>query len=273
MARPAAESVSSSRRAQKLKVSEEIIESLRRDIIIGRLPQGSRLPSERKLAESFGVSQPTMREALRALEILGLVEVRHGSGTYIGTRAKSALASALLTVMQLEDVGVIEVQSVRRILGIESIVLAATSATTAQIQAMEAAVDALDRLDEAPTLEEELKVLLSFQTALSAASNSPLIYSLEMFLSTLLLELQAGLFRTKGREYWRERFSAPQTERKAVLAAIRSGSPQESRKAAETFFKHSGEIFDSDPVLRAAKLSDETLAEPISEIVKRLRSA
>jgi DNA-binding FadR family transcriptional regulator len=137
---------------------------------------------------------------------------------------------------------------------------------------MEAAVDALDRLDEAPTLEEELKVLLSFQTALSAASNSPLIYSLEMFLSTLLMELQAGLFRTKGREYWRERFSAPQMERKAVLAAIRSGSPQASRKAAETFFKQSGEIFDSDPELRAAKLSDEKLVEPISEIVKRLRS-
>src|SRR5919108_3442359 len=59
----------------------------------GRLAPGDRLPSERQLAEMFGVSRPTVREALRGLSVLGVVEIRHGGGLVgLGHQAAAPLA-------------------------------------------------------------------------------------------------------------------------------------------------------------------------------------
>ena len=59
-------------------------------ILSGQIEPGTRMPSERKLAETFGVGRSAMREALKALSLIGLVEVRQGDGTYL-RRADSAL--------------------------------------------------------------------------------------------------------------------------------------------------------------------------------------
>ena len=62
-----------------LQVADQLMELIRG----GSLKSGERLPSERDLAEQFGVSRPTIREAMIALEIAGLVEIRSGSGVYV----------------------------------------------------------------------------------------------------------------------------------------------------------------------------------------------
>src|SRR3954463_9031870 len=56
---------------------------LRSELAAGGSPPGSRLPTETKLAEHFGVSRPTVRAALRELEALGLVRTQHGVGTFV----------------------------------------------------------------------------------------------------------------------------------------------------------------------------------------------
>jgi len=61
------------------KVSEHIIEQIRKAILEGRLKPGDRLPPERKLIEDFGVSKATLREALRSLEVLGFLDIRKGA--------------------------------------------------------------------------------------------------------------------------------------------------------------------------------------------------
>ncbi|KEC71002.1 UNVERIFIED_ORG: DNA-binding FadR family transcriptional regulator [Rhizobium esperanzae] len=63
--------------------SELVFEELRNLIVAGRFAEGSKLPSESKLAAKYGVSRPIVREALRSLQILGLTETRTGSGTYV----------------------------------------------------------------------------------------------------------------------------------------------------------------------------------------------
>lgn len=65
------------------RISQEIIEQFVRFIIQDDLKVGDRLPSERDLAERFEVSRPSLREALRVLEAIGLVEIQRGGGTYI----------------------------------------------------------------------------------------------------------------------------------------------------------------------------------------------
>lgn len=79
---------------------EDVVEQIRASIVTGTLPVGERLPSERELAEMFGVSRPTLREALRVLEAVGLLDIRLGAqgGAFAGgdDHAPTSVISALL---------------------------------------------------------------------------------------------------------------------------------------------------------------------------------
>ena len=68
---------------ERIRVADQIARAIKRDILKGSLRRGSKLPTERALAERFGVSGATIREAIRSLSTLGLVDVRHGSGAYV----------------------------------------------------------------------------------------------------------------------------------------------------------------------------------------------
>src|SRR5438128_1462452 len=111
------------------RVADQIIGELRAQIASGALPRGARLPTERELARRFAVSAPTVREAIRALDAMGLVEVRHGSGAYVTAAAHSLLASSLGTVLQLESVGVQDVLRLMEHLSVYTAQLAAERAT------------------------------------------------------------------------------------------------------------------------------------------------
>src|SRR5258706_5604298 len=106
----------------------------------GEYGAGARLPPERDLAKQLGVSRPSVREALIALEVEGYVEVRVGSGVYVvGPRAGAATGELSA------DSGPFELIRARWLIEAECAALAAKQATKAQVRAME---EALDQLDE-----------------------------------------------------------------------------------------------------------------------------
>jgi DNA-binding FadR family transcriptional regulator len=118
------------------RLYRQIGEQIRALIKRGEFAVGSRLPPERDLARQLGVSRPSVREALIALEVEGYVEVRVGSGVYVtGTRAGAA-AAALPA-----DSGPFELIRARWLIEAECAALAAKSATRAQVRAMEDALD------------------------------------------------------------------------------------------------------------------------------------
>jgi DNA-binding FadR family transcriptional regulator len=104
----------------------------------GEYSAGQRLPPERDLAKQLGVSRPSVREALIALEVEGYVEVRVGSGVYVV--GKQPAAAAKLPA----DSGPFELISARSLIEGECAALAAKSATRAQIRAMEEALDEME---------------------------------------------------------------------------------------------------------------------------------
>ncbi|OLE19869.1 MAG: hypothetical protein AUG50_02320 [Betaproteobacteria bacterium 13_1_20CM_3_63_8] len=65
-------------------IGQQIVDDLRNQILEGALARGAKLPTERELAEGYGVSGPTVREAIKALKAMRLVEVHHGSPTFSG---------------------------------------------------------------------------------------------------------------------------------------------------------------------------------------------
>ena len=80
------------------RVSDEVAEEIRRLIMRENLAEGARLPSERDLAERFGASRPMVSQALRMLSLMGMVEVRRGSGAYV-LRHPQAMVTASVTLM------------------------------------------------------------------------------------------------------------------------------------------------------------------------------
>ncbi len=256
-------------RRRRVKIVDEIIESLRQDIVTRRLPHGERLPSEKELSDRFGVSQPTVREAIRALETLGLVDVLHGSGSFVRSQGDYALASALQTLLQLESVSIMDVLDVRHVLGLHSIKAAAKHATADDIGAIATASARFDRPSELKDIDQVIECVLGFQRAVSAASHSPLLQSLEAFLLMLLHEVQVESLVGRGLRFWRARALEFQPHRLAILEGIRSGVPATARVAMDRYFEAQRERFERDEALRSLNLSSPRLVTVVSDMVRQ----
>jgi GntR family transcriptional repressor for pyruvate dehydrogenase complex len=113
------------------KLYQQVAAAVEAAIADGRYKAGQRLPAERELAEEFGVSRPTIREAMLALEIRGRVEARHGSGVYV--RA----AAAPMEAPEELDIGPFEFTEARALFEPEAAALAAATITDAELAALE----------------------------------------------------------------------------------------------------------------------------------------
>jgi DNA-binding GntR family transcriptional regulator len=91
-------------KAKRVRSFDDVVEQVRRSIADGAIGAGERLPSERELAEQFGVSRATLREALRALEALGILEIRLGAhgGAFAREQPGDRITSALRDVLTVE---------------------------------------------------------------------------------------------------------------------------------------------------------------------------
>ena len=111
------------------RIYEEIVRQIKSMITEGRLKSGDQLPPERDLAEKFLVSRTSVREALRALEPLGLVEIRPGEGTFVREVSIESLIQPLALVMVSQREAIGELFEARRLLEPMIAGLAASRAT------------------------------------------------------------------------------------------------------------------------------------------------
>jgi GntR family transcriptional repressor for pyruvate dehydrogenase complex len=243
------------------KVTDEIIESLRQDIVTDRLKAGERLPNERELAQHFGVSQPTIREAVRALDVMGLIHVRHGSGAYVRGDSAYLAATALQTLLQIERVSILEALDVRQLLGRETARTAARVATEEDIEALEQRLEELREIDAQSSVEALIERLAGFQLAISAATHNPLLY------------LQIGPLSKRGLKHWIERSREFQNDRRKVVDAIRDRDGQRAFEAMENYLEHQRRIFAADKELSAMRLSDPKAVLAVADLVSVARGA
>ncbi|MBV6760424.1 FadR/GntR family transcriptional regulator [Rhodococcus opacus] len=251
---------------QQRKVSDGIIEALRRDIGTGKLASGTRLPTEKELARSYGVSQPTMREVIRALEVMGLVEVRHGSGAWVKGDAGYLLRSGLEMMLQMENASILQVLDMRGLLGMESARRAASAATEDDLAAVKDAYHRLDSTGDLKSIDEMLDALADFQVAVSRASHYSLLYKLEHFMIDLLLHLQMKAMRKRGVRFWQTRATSFQPDRRAILDALVDGDAQGAQDAMARFLQHQREVFVSDPNLAELRLADPRAVEIVGDL-------
>ncbi|AGA69783.1 transcriptional regulator [Desulfitobacterium dichloroeliminans LMG P-21439] len=133
------------------KIYEEIVEQIRDLVSRGDLKPGDRLPSERDLVERLQVSRASIREALSALELMGLLEVRSGEGTFVRKLRSESVVAPLAWMLTMEKVTVIELLEIRKILEVQAVGIAAERAEEKDINDLSAALDDLRADLSSPT--------------------------------------------------------------------------------------------------------------------------
>ena len=118
------------------KIFLEILDQLKAQIISGELKAGDKLPSERMLAEKLCVGRPSVREAIRALETLGLLRCVQGDGNYLADDLKNSLVEPMVFMFALSGGNLITAQQLREALELETAALAAQRRTDADIAAL-----------------------------------------------------------------------------------------------------------------------------------------
>lgn len=123
------------------KIYEEIVDQIRDLVAKGDLKPGDRLPSERDLVERLKVSRASIREALSALEMMGLLEVRSGEGTFVRKLRSESVVAPLAWMLTMEKGTVLELLEVRKILEVQAVSLAAERADESDIKELHAALE------------------------------------------------------------------------------------------------------------------------------------
>lgn len=193
---------------------------------------GARLPSERQLAQCYDVSRPTVREAIIALEVDGLVEVRKGSGVYVTavSRANGAGAPA--------DVGPFELLEARRQIEGEVAALAALRITDEKVEALRALVSAMGAAGT-DTARAEDHDRQFHETIAHASLNSAMVATVEALWNMRARSPQYRLLAAKAHAAG---VTPNVAEHEAIVAALEARDPAAARAAMQ---KHLSRVLEA----------------------------
>jgi DNA-binding FadR family transcriptional regulator len=157
-------------------LTDEAILRIKEMIVSGALRPGDRLPRESDLAVELGLSRNSLREAVRALTLMNILDVRQGDGTYVTSLDPNLLLDALTFVVDFHrDDSVLEFLRVRRILEPAAAAMAASHVVAADIEAMQKVIDASSP-QSSP--EELLSLDIEFHRLVGTASGNSVLASL-----------------------------------------------------------------------------------------------
>lgn len=159
-----------------MRVTDQAIESIKQMIVSGELGPGDRLPREAELAERLGLSRNSLREAVTALSLVRVLEVRQGDGTYVTSLDPELLLETMAFVVDLHsDAGVLEFFELRRVLEPAATALAAQRMSQEEVLALRAV---LDDLGPEPSMDRLMASDVEFHRLIAVGSGNASLASL-----------------------------------------------------------------------------------------------
>jgi DNA-binding FadR family transcriptional regulator len=221
------------------RLYRQIADQLRALIGHGEFARGARLPPERDLAQQLGVSRPSVREALIALEVEGIVEVRMGSGIYVRQAEAPAPRDARLLKTLHEAEGPLETIRARQLIEAELAALAAQQMKKAQIAGLREAIALMEQdvaAGRMPTAGDRL-----FHTRIAAAAENSVLLRV---VTELFDERHNPLFAQLGSHFETAKsWTIAIGEHRAVVDAIARQAPQAARDAMARHLANSHDRF------------------------------
>jgi GntR family transcriptional repressor for pyruvate dehydrogenase complex len=204
-------------------VRDQLLAAIKR----GDFAPGSAIPSERQLGETFGVSRVSVREAIRSLEAMGLVEVHHGRGSFVTSGPGMAYLDPFTNWLQVHRTEVLELLKVRGALDELAAGEAATLHEEDDLVRLRAAQSAFAELAGRPGASaEDLTTLdIDFHLGVAKASHSGLLLNLSKDLHTQLSESRSAALTPPARP------AESAAEHAAIVDAIARRNPDEARAA------------------------------------------
>ncbi|MER6265961.1 GntR family transcriptional regulator [Streptomyces sp900105755] len=252
------------RKFERGRVADRIMEDLRDQILRGALPDGARLPAERDLAEQYGVSGATVREAVRALTAMGLVSVRHGSGSFVTASADRMIAVSIASAIQLKNVGAAEVLDILGTLNAHAAQAAAVHATDEEIAALRAAAEQLASID---SVDESAHALKRFLHLLSEISHNALLATLCKFFDEIQVELGIAISGGRKLSEWRRVAGALYPHRLAVVEAIEARDGDRAAALVKAYHQRALELVTAAPHAERIRLSDLRHSQVIASLL------
>jgi GntR family transcriptional repressor for pyruvate dehydrogenase complex len=213
-------------KARRVRSFDDVVEQLREAIYSGRIRPGERLPGERELSEQFGVGRPTLREALRSLEAVGIIEVRPGKtgGSYAVTPSESTVGDALAALLNLRGASLEDLTEFRLDFEGENAAWAARRADARDVTALEALVTEA-RVAAAEALPEVAEIDVRWHETLARATKNRLRIGIALGIH------EAVLRRHRAAIPAHERSVSIPDEIDAVTRAVAAGDPEGARVA------------------------------------------
>lgn len=222
---------------KKTRIHEEIADRIRQLILARTLPPGQPLPAERELAHRFGVSRGSVRDALRTLETLGLLEMRHGQGTFPRELSVDRLVTPLVSVLTYRRDLQTELMDVRRMFEPAVARVAATRVTDEDVAALQRVIEAQRRklaAGQSAIVEDT-----AFHAALAQATHNLVAVRLMETLNDLLMESRKLTLQRRGR---------PQRSlqgHEAIVKALRRRDPDAAERAMHDHIDQIAELLQS----------------------------
>lgn len=197
-----------------------IVDKIEALIDDGKYPPGSRLPPERELAESFGVSRPTIREAIIALEVRQRVEVKTSSGVYV-LEPKEPKAAPV-------NVSAFELTQARALVEGEAAALAAVSISDEELALLEASLEEMENGDSPEVADHNFHIVIS-----KATRNAAIVMAVENFWRLRDTEPQIiNAYKSVCRQSDKDRLE----EHRAIYLALKVRDPKVAKAAMHGHF-------------------------------------
>jgi GntR family transcriptional repressor for pyruvate dehydrogenase complex len=215
--------------------SDSVMQRLRALILTGAYPPGARLPNERELSDALRVNRSSVREALKRLEFLELIEVRHGQGSFVrdvGGSSALQLIEALLRDRRTISVDLLrQILEFRRHMTLHVVDLAAVNRTPELVERGRELLEREARGGGDPSVALEIDVAMN---AVLGEATGNLVYQFLTNLFTKLLRRLGPLYYNEGRDFTR----SLQTHRE-LLAALEAGDREAARRILERMLDYS----------------------------------
>ena len=204
-----------------------------------KLKVGDKLPPERELAASMGVSRPSLREALAALEVLGAIETRPGSGRYVRNTELQGQQVLLEGLDLLEKETPYQIYETRELFEPEAAALATERATPEDLERLDSILARMEQVDpNSDQGEDSARVEYDYHVAVARASHNPVILAITRSLCGTWWHRESPLREVKLRDFRsREVLDFNLMIKRRIRDCIAAGDADGARSAMKWHFK------------------------------------
>ena len=209
------------------KVWEEVADKIQALIVDGYWEQGERLPGELELASQFGISRSTLREALRQLSSIGLIEIRHGEGNYVSYPSLEKLLPPFVPMLLSEKEDVLAIMEARGMIEVRTAGIAARRATEGELKQLNILLDRM--ILHEGNAEEFAKTDHAFHRQIALTTKNEVIIKIFDAIDVFLVNQQLEIIKLEGA------FERGIRDHQDILRAIVA---KDESKAAEAMQRH-----------------------------------